>query len=215
MNHPIDHEIRQQVMTDLGASIALSAGAGSGKTTVLSQRTVNLLESGVDPSKVAAITFTEKAAGELQTRVREGLEQRHETAKGETKARLADALDRFHEVTISTIHSFCRGLLAAEPLESQWAPGTDVVESDRSGLSDAVTQWEYAIRARDHRLGVLFDVLLPPKSRNEGIDDLLNNRDLNPVTAGADLDWNEAHEELREIYEEILEARKACLSPDE
>ena len=116
---PIDHKVRAHVTSELGRSIALSAGAGSGQTTVLTERTVNLLQTGLDPSKLAAITFTEKAAGELQSRVRELLEKRHDAATDDDVKRvLAGQLERFHEITISTIHAFCRGLLAAEPLEA-------------------------------------------------------------------------------------------------
>jgi len=64
----------------LSVDAALSAGAGSGKTSVLSERIVETLLQGVAPSSVAAITFTEKAAGELVVRVRDALERRLQLA---------------------------------------------------------------------------------------------------------------------------------------
>jgi DNA helicase-2/ATP-dependent DNA helicase PcrA len=52
-----------------GARLQVLACAGSGKTEVLAQRTVHLLESGVDPATIIAFTFTEKAAAELRARI--------------------------------------------------------------------------------------------------------------------------------------------------
>ncbi|HEY8432593.1 MAG TPA: UvrD-helicase domain-containing protein, partial [Sandaracinaceae bacterium] len=98
MTSPADHEARDRACSAVRESIALSAGAGSGKTSVLAARLVNVLASGVPPRRVAAITFTEKAAGEIQRRVRDELERR--LARTNDPA-LREQLDRFHELTLS------------------------------------------------------------------------------------------------------------------
>ena len=87
--------------------LLLAAGAGSGKTSVLVERFVRaVLEDGVAPGRILAITFTERAAGELRERVR--------TRFGELGEREAA---RDTEVAfVSTFHGFCARLLRAHPL---------------------------------------------------------------------------------------------------
>ena len=72
-----DAEVRRRVTTDLGVTYLVEAGAGTGKTSVLVERYVACVlgrQGHGDVRRVAAITFTEKAAGELRQRVRERFE---------------------------------------------------------------------------------------------------------------------------------------------
>lgn len=129
-----DQHIRQRATSGLDVSMALSAGAGSGKTSVLSERIVETLLSGTPPSALAAITFTEKAAGELVVRVRDALERRLQAADAagdvDTAARIGAALASFPTLTITTIHSFCSELLAREAFAADVAPGVEVGVDD-------------------------------------------------------------------------------------
>ncbi|MCX6511595.1 MAG: UvrD-helicase domain-containing protein [Actinobacteria bacterium] len=81
MTSPQDQEIRDQIARDLSRSIYVEAGAGTGKTTSFVDRVVTLITSGDAGSgaeamgSLAAITFTEKAAGELRDRIFEVLEK--------------------------------------------------------------------------------------------------------------------------------------------
>ena len=73
---PLDQAARHRITADgLADTLFVEAGAGSGKTTQLVARIVNLvLERGVPLSAIAAITFTEAAAAELRTRIRAAFE---------------------------------------------------------------------------------------------------------------------------------------------
>ena len=76
----VDQKERDRVEGDLGTTFLLEASAGTGKTSVLVNRYVNCVldarRGAGDVRRVAAITFTEKAAGELRQRIREELEKR-------------------------------------------------------------------------------------------------------------------------------------------
>ncbi|MDP6885252.1 MAG: UvrD-helicase domain-containing protein, partial [Rhodospirillales bacterium] len=71
---PIDQAERDRISTDLGTTLFVEAGAGTGKTSALVDRIVSLVLSGVSVEHIAAITFTDRAATELRDRVRRRLE---------------------------------------------------------------------------------------------------------------------------------------------
>lgn len=63
------NEVQQQAATHLNGAVLVTAGAGSGKTALLTQRITNLIASGVDPYHILCITFTNKAAAEMRSRL--------------------------------------------------------------------------------------------------------------------------------------------------
>ncbi|NMM63096.1 UvrD-helicase domain-containing protein [Clostridium sp. P21] len=99
----------QKEALNIDKNVALSAGAGSGKTRVLTERYLRLLESGIDVAQVVAITFTDKAALEMKNRIREQIVLRVE--KGEKTVDWQKALDKLEKANISTIHSFCSNIV--------------------------------------------------------------------------------------------------------
>ena len=56
-----------------GENIIVSAGAGSGKTAVLTQRVIRKLKNGIDINSLLILTFTNEAAGEMKNRIRDGI----------------------------------------------------------------------------------------------------------------------------------------------
>ena len=79
-----DQAARDRIRTSLDESIMVEAAAGTGKTSVLVDRIVEVLAAGRAPvDRILAVTFTEKAAGELKLRLREGLERARQAAAGE------------------------------------------------------------------------------------------------------------------------------------
>src|SRR5262245_14475780 len=64
-----DRAARTTALTRTDRSFLVEAGAGSGKTSVMAGRVAVLLAQGVEPRNIAAITFTEFAAGELRIRI--------------------------------------------------------------------------------------------------------------------------------------------------
>ena len=94
-------------------SVFVSAGAGTGKTSVLVERYVRAVcERGVDVESILVITYTRKAAGELRTRIRAALRTRG-------RPDLARELDG---AWISTIHGFCSRVLRAHPFAAGLDP---------------------------------------------------------------------------------------------
>jgi ATP-dependent exoDNAse (exonuclease V) beta subunit len=97
----------------------LSANAGSGKTAVVVERFARaVIEDGTDPRQILAITFTEKAAGELRQRLRERFVELGDRAA----ARAAEG------AFVSTIHGFCARLLRSHPLAAGLDPAFRVLE---------------------------------------------------------------------------------------
>jgi ATP-dependent helicase/nuclease subunit A len=123
----------------------VEAGAGTGKTTVLVDRLLALIRSGVDIARIVAITFTEKAAGELKVRLREKLEAAARSASGDEADVLTTALHRIDRAQVSTIHGFCSSLLKERPVEAGVDPGFAVAdEFTRTVITETV--WDSWLR---------------------------------------------------------------------
>ena len=119
-----DQKERDRIVSDLDTTFVVEAGAGSGKTTSLVDRLLALVVSGRSTiDKVAAVTFTRKAAAELRERFQVALEQKAASPiTREEKERALDALRRIGEAAIGTIHSFCARMLRERPVEAGLDP---------------------------------------------------------------------------------------------
>src|SRR5262245_27146103 len=114
-----DAAARERIRTALDETVVVEAAAGTGKTSELVGRIVAILASGrAKVERLVAVTFTEKAAGELKLRLRAGLEEARREATQGTRVHLEEALAHLEEAHVNTIHGFCADLLRERPVEA-------------------------------------------------------------------------------------------------
>ena len=119
---------QQKAVTTIDKNVSVNAGAGSGKTKVLVERYIYLLENGEfqegkEVESIVAITFTKKASQEMKGRIRQAI--RDKFSKGEKWKRLYRDIER---ANISTIHSFCSRLIRENPIEAKVDPAFKIFE---------------------------------------------------------------------------------------
>src|SRR5437667_3049952 len=155
---------KQREAAEPERSVWVVASAGTGKTTVLTDRSVRLLLAGNRPERLLCLTFTKAAAAEMANRIAERLALWAVMNDGELTAALVDLLGRapsdeqrerarrlFARVLdtpggmrIMTIHAFCQSVLRRFPLEAGVAPHFELLDERRSE--------ELLIEARDELL---------------------------------------------------------------
>jgi ATP-dependent helicase/nuclease subunit A len=167
-----DADARRRAATDFDTNLVVLAGAGTGKTSLLVERALNAIGAGVATmDSIAAITFTEKAAGEMRERLATGLDRlralsregdeldeaaeadrayRHLTevlrvAPDVLEKRSLEAMERLDHGTVVTIHGFCAELLRAHPVEAGVDPGF-VVDSGEWAESLGREIWDEFVR---------------------------------------------------------------------
>jgi len=156
-----DAAARRLAVTEFDRNLVVVAGAGTGKTSLLVERTLNAIGTGVlTIERLAAITFTEKAAGELRTRLALGLEGLRALALGadagggSAASRAFDYLAReagiaadligeralaallgLERARVTTIHGLCAEILREHPVEADLPPDFDI---DAGGGANAL-----------------------------------------------------------------------------
>lgn len=166
-----DQLVRDRIRDDLEVTLVIEAAAGTGKTTALVNRIVSVIGSGRgELARIVAVTFTEKAAGELKLRLRAEIERARQSTEtlSEGRARFDLALKQLEEARIGTIHSFCADLLRERPVEAQVDPMFEVAPEDVAGemFDAAFERW--------------FEKILDKPG--EGMRRLLRRRDLSSRT---------------------------------
>lgn len=127
-----DQQDRDAVVSLLDDTIMVEAGAGAGKTTSMVKRMVALIAEGkAQTSRIAAVTFTRKAAAELRQKFQIALEKGFRGSEGLKRERLGAALKDLEQIFIGTVHSFCAQLLRERPVEAGIDPDfTEMTEID-------------------------------------------------------------------------------------
>ena len=191
---PTDEQARALGVS--GASVALSAGAGCGKTFVLAERFIRALEGpeARPLGRIVALTFTNKAARELRQRIRN--ECRVRLGDGRDPGRWRMVLRGLGAARIGTFHSFCGDVLRRHAVEAGVDPGFAVFD-EAIALAIREEALDLALRerlvARDPDL-IELAVEYGTGMVRQSLDDFLGNR-----SAGDLRDW--AGREPRELVE--------------
>lgn len=167
---PVDQDVRERFINELDRSFFLEAGAGSGKTSVIVARVVNLVRNGRALSEIVAITFTEKAAGELRERIRSQL----------ALVGLHSALRDVDAAPIQTIHAFAAGILRERALDAGLDPDFRVLDQLQADLRFAQSwrSWLWSADGPRAALQRALDLGLELRDLQAAAEQLSRNRDL-------------------------------------
>ncbi len=124
---------QERAVRCIDKNVAVSAGAGSGKTRVLVERFLYILGRGIQcpadtvlPRNIVAVTFTRKAAAEMRDRIRKEIEEK--LSAGEHADYWRQQMNGLSQSQIGTIHSLCSSFLRANPVESGLDPVFNVMD---------------------------------------------------------------------------------------
>ena len=146
MNRTSDQEARRRTIGDRDRSIFVEASAGTGKTHAIVEAIVEVCarrQPRTALTRIVAVTFTEKAAGELQQRLRLRLADLAASAGEEEEVRRAarESLEEVDRAQVGTIHGFCSSMLRERPIEAGVVPDFRMLLPEAStALARAV--WE-------------------------------------------------------------------------
>jgi ATP-dependent helicase/nuclease subunit A len=155
-----DQNAREESIRERARDVVLLAGAGTGKTTLLVSRFIEFVapESDAIPpvpiERIAAVTFTRKAAGELKNRIRiellalleAGAPKRPSQTRME---RIQAAISGLDHALIGTIHSFADRLLRLRPIEARISPEYRLIEDESELIQETLERWSEGAKLAD------------------------------------------------------------------
>ena len=166
-----DDDARRVIRESIDETVIVEAAAGTGKTTELVNRILAVIREGrADVREIVAVTFTEKAAGELKLRLRQRLElERHSAHDAVVIRRLEQAVAKLEEAHVSTIHGFCADLLRERPVEARVDPLFKVLTEGQAErlFGDAFTGW-FQAQLEDPPEGVRRSLRRPSRAMRPG-----------------------------------------------
>jgi ATP-dependent helicase/nuclease subunit A len=217
-----DQSQRMRAIEATDRSLVVEASAGTGKTTILIRRILHcVLERGpsgvpIPLSRICAITFTEKAAGEMKIRLRQEFERRARAAGSEAE-RARQALLDLESAAISTFHSFAVSLLKERPIEAGLDPRfTALNEVQGDLLFDEVWDLWLQRAIQDRR-----DPLEQALRRGLGLDALRsaaialrkNAHTVRRLRLPAPPTEEEMQQQLRDLLQQGRTLQAMCLNP--
>ena len=195
--------------------ICVTAGAGSGKTTVLVERYLKILREGnvKSPREIVAITFTEKAAAEMRERVTERLSFQEKSNGSERSNSLQHFREEMNSAPISTIHAFCSRILREFPFQAGVPANFSVLQGIdqklllqrilREILKDIATNEESELRGELTRLLKRYG---GRQKLEELFSIMINQRDVVDRLI-SDVYGNQHRAQLPDAWEQVIRAK--------
>ena len=147
---------QNKAVRHLNGPVLILAGAGSGKTATMTHRMAYMIDQGIDPRSILAVTFTNKAAGEMRSRV--------ESLVGEA-----------YGMWIMTFHAMCLRMLRYSPERLGYKTGFTVYdETDKKTLVKRICK-ELEVNDKTTSPLMIISVISKCKEREEGPEDFLRN----------------------------------------
>ena len=175
---------QNKAVRQLDGPVLILAGAGSGKTATMTHRMAYMIEQGIDPRSILAVTFTNKAAGEMRSRVEE-------------------LVGEVYGMWIMTFHAMCLRMLRYSPERLGYKPGFTVYdETDKKTLVKRICK-ELDIDDKISSPSMIIAVISKCKEREEDPEDFLRN--------GSGLPY-EKH--IYEVYRRYMEELMAANAMD-
>ncbi|HEY3130553.1 MAG TPA: UvrD-helicase domain-containing protein [Acidobacteriota bacterium] len=212
----LDQKVRERIVQEFGVSLCVEASAGTGKTTLMVDRVVNQVLSGLPLSQIVAITFTEKGAGELKQRIRQALEKKRSEMPS-CFDMLTQALSELDNAQISTIHGFTASMLRERPVEARIDPNFTQLDELGSGLlvDQVWEQWLDRILASNNDTMKLALVLgLELEQMRVLFGELYQRREHADLLPQASFSVAQAAAETRRIVREVIPYMQFCRNPE-
>ena len=147
---------QNKAVRHLNGPVLILAGAGSGKTATMTHRMAYMIDQGIDPRSILAVTFTNKAAGEMRSRV--------ESLVGEV-----------YGMWIMTFHAMCLRMLRYSPERLGYKAGFTVYdETDKKTLVKRICK-ELEVNDKTTSPSMIIAIISKCKEREEGPEDFLRN----------------------------------------
>ena len=145
-------------------NLIVSAAAGAGKTTVLTERVYRLVTEGTRIEHMLVLTFTRAAAGEMKARISKRLSDAAKTAAGEKAAYLREQAAAVANASISTIDAFCAKVVFRHFFRVGLTPSCKTLDETETAVLRAETR-NAALDAYQQTLAQVCDQTAAPKQR--------------------------------------------------